>query len=559
MDVVKGRGVEGPFSAESTVQDLLRQLATDLHTSEEALFLMSEAGDILEQTQLVSGRCFLYRREEVILDDRDLAPIGDWKSFKRYPPGDWYAEGFDYSNYHDFIEPYYAPIPAVEKRLFHCQESAKMLYAVYKMHLDRYRALEYATLSRARAATALLKYSGRYLKSMEAAHENMHIDSLPHTTLAAYKDKVKAWAQRSDLTSTQREVSQFLLKADFGKVYDERKSKLEGKIGKTQNLIGRLRDSIAKTKNTVRARRSTVFTYFEGRSQSEALTREPYLAVTLATARSEYTRFRDLLAKLLGSHASRSTLISIAETLGKGFDVIELEREVSKAQSCVDPLKDLLKGAVDENDRIRLALSMAMDNASLAVSKLKIKLFKRYSKIPKMMTDLEKYQKFLSIPDQLVELSAALEQEKGRTAAQAAAIETSEGRLLDKIRTERELRQQFEETYGSFVFPSLFPPSQSSFPVLARPASSPCATTAFTLAKSKITAEIAALESNLLVLSQELLQSKGQFEQMQRDRLSFIQLQHFCARGPRSKALSRELSGLQMEFLEEASKLMQCL
>jgi len=552
--------VEGSFPAHSTVQDLVRQLASRLHTSEESLFLMSEAGEILGKTEVVPGCCFLYRREEVFLDDKDLVPIGDWKGFKRYPPGDWYAEGFDYSIYHDFNEPYYAPIPGVEKRLFNCQETAKMLYAVYKMHLDRYKALEYATLSRARAATALLKYSGRYLKSMEAAHENMHIDSLPHTTLAAYKDKVKAWALRSDLTGTQREVSQFLLKADFGKVYDERKSKLEEKIGKAQNLIVKLRDLIGKTKNTVRARRSTVFTYFESRSQSDALTREPYLAVTLATARTEYTRFRDLLAKLLGSHASRPTLISIAETLATAFDVKDLEQEVATAHSCIDPLKDLVRGAVDENDRIRLALSQAMDHATLAVSKLKIKLLKRQDKMRQMMSDFEKYKKFISIPDLLVELSAALDREKGRTAAQAAAIEASEHLILAKIRTERELRQQFEETYGSFIFPSLVPAPQSSSPVLARTASSAlCSTAAFTQSKGKISLEIESLESNLLSLSQELLHSKETYEQMQKDRLSFIQLHHFSARGPRSKALSREVSGLQMEFLEEASKLMQCL
>ena len=561
MDVVKGRRVGGRFPEVTTAKDLLLQLALELHTSKEALFLMSEAGEILVNEQVVTGCCFLYHREEVFLEDKDLAPIGDWKGFKRYPPGDWYAEGFDYSQYQDFTDQYYASISAVEKRLFNCQETVKMHYAVYKMHSYRYRALEYATLSRARAATALLKYTRNYLKSMESAQENISIDSLPHAALAAYKDKVRALASRSDLNPTQSKICQFLQISDIAKLYDNAKSKLEGKIGRTQTLFGRLQDTIRKTKHTLRTRRDTVFNYFEGKSQSEALAREPYLAVTLATARLEYTKFRDLLEKLLKSRSSRSTLISIAEELTKGFDIVELEHEVVRAQDCIAPLKDIVREAEVENDRIRQVLNQAMDNSSLAVCKLNIKLLKRRGKIEKMRADLEKYRKYMEIPDVVIQLGAALELETQRTTATSAAIQAAEELLLDKVRAEHECRQAFQDNYGAFLFPNLFPGfNEATTPLSISPSiSSPCSTAAFAQVKSKITTEIADLEKKLLSLSNSLRLSKGLYEQMQREGLGFIQLQHFCARGPKSHSMSRELSSMQMDFLEEASKLAQCL
>lgn len=562
VDVVKGRRVEGYFPADCVTRDLLSLLAAHFNTSPDLLFLMTETGEILDLTQSIPTRTFLFRREELILDDRELAPIGDWKSFTQYPPGDWYLEAFDYTKYQEFTDQYLAPIPGVEKRLFNCQENAKRLYAAYKMHLDRYRALEYAALSRVRAAAGLLKHSRKYLKDIETRWENIHFIPLSHADLSAYKEKVKALVQRTDLTDTQNKFREFLSKTDMVKIYNECKSKLEEKLGKSLNLITRLRDTIRKTKNAVMTRKDTIFTFFEGRGQSEVLTREPVLAVTVVNVRSQYTRFRDLLAKLLNSHAAVGTLRSIAETLGKGFDVMELEQEVVRAENLVSPLKDMTQDAAVENDRSRQALNQTMDNASIAVSRLKIKLFKRQAKILRMIADLDKYRNFISIPDLLVELTNALEQETMRAEMQTAVLKSVEEQLKAKITTEVQRRQEFQDTYGAFIFPSLFPDfgDQSlTSDILSNKKDSPCHSAAFLQTKAKISKEIEDLEMSLLTLSQDMLRSKERYEDMLRDRQSFIQLQHFCSKGPKSHALTRELSGTQMEYLDEASKLSQCL
>jgi hypothetical protein len=96
VSVVKGRRVSEQFPEVTTSKDLVLQLALELHTSKETLFLMNEAGEILVNEQAVAGRCFLHHREEVFLEDKDLAPIGNWKGFKRYP---WrlVCGRFDYS------------------------------------------------------------------------------------------------------------------------------------------------------------------------------------------------------------------------------------------------------------------------------------------------------------------------------------------------------------------------------------------------------------------------------------------------------------------------------
>lgn len=445
------------FTDEQPFRRLTSAFARNLRTSEAAVLLLTESGEVVDPwTLLTRGKYFLMRKDQFQLEPVQIdAVIAKQRKGSQVEVP--YVQAFSFRRNDGLFGN--AVLRETESGLFNMMIAAKTLYDQCVKLLELPPEWQTLAQNRRDAIHAVLLNVKKYYKALKHKERALgeRLDSLP-VLRENYREQLRRVGSE-DQTPTLTLMLKFLSDHDFGKVYKRKNDLAKVKRAAIHGKFTRLKERI-RAQELALAQSTEAFKRNLEPFAQRAREAESSILCTFVELVSAYSTIRQELERLVA--LPRGSAVRIEIPADKG-NVRAAEAQLREAdglmQTMVTQASTLLETHRSECERIGHTVSKL-------TAELHIKVHEKLPKLEKLVNSLSEHTHLLTLPEQAPGICAALDAEMARRALREREIISEFCQLEAQRAAEQQQRAEFMSRWGSLIPASALPEAFAELPNL---------------------------------------------------------------------------------------------